>query len=392
MARLGDALRAQRERMGLTVLQAAEDTRIRDKFLRALESGDYQTLPGTVYTKGFLRNYADYLGLDPDELIAQLQTERGTPDAPRSFEPMRPIMRRNVILTPAVLIPIGVLAAVVLFVAYLYYQFSTFAVPPRIEITEPAGDAIAQSAEYLIRGRAAPDARVTIRVSPGPEIISDVRPSADGSFSVRVPLKPGANHVEVQVFDAAGKQNQATRVIRYEPLAQPSPSAAPPQLVVERPAQGSSITNEAVTVAGVTEPGNTVIVSSTGPGPLTVTVGPDGRFLTSLQLPSGPQRVFVKTLRPGGAEKSETRSVTIAYTAAVVRVRIDGGEAWIQAEVDGRLAESGRIFGSGQELSFTGRQVVLRSGNGGATIVTFNGVDVGRLGGAGQVVERSFAQ
>ena len=76
MARLGEALRTERERMGLTIEQAAEETRIREKFLRALENGDYQTLPGAVYTKGFLRNYAEYLKLDPDALIQQFQSER----------------------------------------------------------------------------------------------------------------------------------------------------------------------------------------------------------------------------------------------------------------------------------------------------------------------------
>src|SRR5687767_4607380 len=214
MARLGEALRTERERLGLTIEQAAEETRIREKFLRALENGDYQTLPGAVYTKGFLRNYAEYLKLDPDALIQQFQSERGTPDAPRSFEPMRPIMRRAVILTPAVLVPVAVLAAVTLFLAYLYYQFTTFAVLPRLEIDEPAGDAIVQVAEYTVRGRTVPDGRLTIRVLPGGDAIPDVRAAPDGAFSARVPLKPGANHVDVQVFDATGKVNQASRPIR----------------------------------------------------------------------------------------------------------------------------------------------------------------------------------
>ncbi len=65
MARLGDALREKREQMGVTLPQAAEDTRIREKFLQALESGDYQSLPGTGYTKGFLGNYAHYLNVAP---------------------------------------------------------------------------------------------------------------------------------------------------------------------------------------------------------------------------------------------------------------------------------------------------------------------------------------
>lgn len=388
MARLGDALRAQRERMGLTVLQAAEDTRIRDKFLRALESGDYQTLPGAVYTKGFLRNYADYLGLDADGLIAQFQAERGAPDAPRSFEPMRPIMRRSVILTPAVLVPVGVLAAVVLFVGYIYYQFTTFAVPPRIEIAEPAGDAITQSSEYTIRGRTAPDARITIRVFPGPETVPDVRPAADGSFSARIPLKPGANHLEVQVLDATGKVNQASRTIRYEVVASAEPPG-PPQLVVEQPANGATYANTPVTVSGRVDRGVTsLLVNGTAVKPQ-----PDGRFSVTVTFTQGSQAVRVVAKTATGAEVQETRTVAIAYTSAVVTVRISGGDAWLLALVDGAQApNTNRVFASGQSVTFSGRQVVLRTGNAGATFVTYNGEDLGRLGGEGQVVERSFAQ
>src|SRR5207245_11812957 len=116
VARLGETLRAQREKKGITLEQAASDTRIREKFLKALEDSDYQTLPGTVYTKGFLRNYAEYLDLDANELVVVFHQERGQTEPARTFEPMRPIMRRSLIFTPAVLVPVVVLAGIVLFV------------------------------------------------------------------------------------------------------------------------------------------------------------------------------------------------------------------------------------------------------------------------------------
>ena len=297
-------------------------------------------------------------------------------------------MRRSVILTPAVLIPIGVLAAVALFVGYLYYQFTTFAVPPRIDIAEPAGDAIAQSAEYTIRGRTTPDARVTIRVFPGPEIISDVRPSADGSFTVRVPLKPGANHIEVQVFDATGKGNQASRVIRYEVAATAAPPG-PPQLVVEQPANGATYTNTPVTVSGRVDRAITsLLVNGTAVTPL-----PDGKFSVLVIFTQGSQAIRVVAKTATGAEIQETRTVAVSYTSVVVTVRVSGGEAWLLAVIDGAQApNTNRVFSNGQTVTFSGRQVVLRTGNAGATFVTHNGEDLGRLGNNGQVVERTFAQ
>lgn len=387
MARLGEALRAQRERMGLTVEQAGEDTRIREKFLRALENGDYQTLPGAVYTKGFLRNYAEYLGLDPDELVVQFQAERGAPEAPRSFEPMKPIMRRNVILTPAVLVPIAVLAAVALFVAYLYYQFTTFAVPPRIEISEPAGDAIVQTAEYTVRGRTVPDGRLTIRVLPGGETIPDVRPTADGSFSAKVPLKPGANHVEVQVLDATGKLNQASRTIRFDAGAQASASPAAAAIALDLPPNGTTYTNGLVPVVGRAPAGAAVTVNGK---PFTVSA--DGRFAESISAPAGAQTIRVVARTASGAELVESRTVTVVFNTAVVTVRIQGTESWLQAVVDGTVVPgTGRVYAAGQAATFSGRQITLRTGNAGATFVVFNGQELGSLGAEGQVVERTFA-
>ena len=194
MARLGDALRQQREQMGVTLQQAAEDTRIREKFLQAIESGDYQSLPGTVYTKGFLRNYAQYLNLDAEEILALYTGERGGSEPARTFAPMRPLVKRSFIFTPTVLVPVVLLAAIVLFVGYVYYQFTNFAVAPHVDITDPPGDAVSQTAEYTVKGKTNPDGRITVRISPGLDTINDVRPARDGTFSVTVPLKPGPNH------------------------------------------------------------------------------------------------------------------------------------------------------------------------------------------------------
>ncbi len=166
MAKLGEILRLQREKKSITLDQAAADTRIREKFLKALEDDDYQSLPGAVYTKGFLRNYAEYLDLDQEELVVLFHQERGTvaPEPARRFQPMRPIMRRSLIFTPAVLVPVVVLAGIVLFVGYLYYQFTSFAVAPALDIYDPATDAIVQDGQYVIKGRTIPAGRITVQV------------------------------------------------------------------------------------------------------------------------------------------------------------------------------------------------------------------------------------
>jgi cytoskeleton protein RodZ len=234
VARFGETLRAQREKKGITLEQAASDTRIREKFLKALEDSDYQTLPGAVYTKVFLRNYAEYLELPTEELVVQFHQERDQPDAPRTFKPLNPIARRSYVFTPAVLVPVVVLAGIVLFVSYLYYQFVSFAVPPRIEVTEPATDAIAQSAEFVVKGRTVPDGRVTVQVFPGPLTVADIKPNTDGTFEVRVQLSRGSNHIVVEVLDTTGKVGRVSRTVRLEAAGGASPKGSVTAIVMER--------------------------------------------------------------------------------------------------------------------------------------------------------------
>jgi len=78
MGGIGENLKNARESKGISLRKAEEDTKIRKKYLQALEDGNYDILPGRVYAKGFLRNYANYLGLDQEEILMEYKL-LGTP-------------------------------------------------------------------------------------------------------------------------------------------------------------------------------------------------------------------------------------------------------------------------------------------------------------------------
>lgn len=69
MESVGGKLRTERESKDLTIEQIARDTNIAKRYLVALEAEDFGEFPGEPYLIGFLRNYTEYLGLDPDELV-----------------------------------------------------------------------------------------------------------------------------------------------------------------------------------------------------------------------------------------------------------------------------------------------------------------------------------
>ncbi|MBK9710587.1 MAG: helix-turn-helix domain-containing protein [Kouleothrix sp.] len=77
MNELGERLREARESQGISLPQAAVETRILQRYLVALEDGDFHHLPGDVYARGFIRNYANYLSLPAEELIELYRRDRG---------------------------------------------------------------------------------------------------------------------------------------------------------------------------------------------------------------------------------------------------------------------------------------------------------------------------
>lgn len=73
---VGEVLRREREKQGLSIADVAEETSIRNVYLEAIEQGNYDALPGDVYAKGFIRNYSKFLQIDGDQLIREYDAER----------------------------------------------------------------------------------------------------------------------------------------------------------------------------------------------------------------------------------------------------------------------------------------------------------------------------
>ncbi len=122
--RIGDVLKRARTRQGIEIREVEERTKIRTKYLRALESEDWDVLPSPAYAKGFLRTYAQLLGIDADAVVDEYRRQvesRVAPDSPlRIGEPVLEGRRRPGEpppgrFGPLVLVGLGVLAAVGIF-------------------------------------------------------------------------------------------------------------------------------------------------------------------------------------------------------------------------------------------------------------------------------------
>src|SRR5215212_1696712 len=117
MFEIGTSLREARLRKGLDFPQLESATKIRGKYLRALEDEQFEQLPGQTYVKGFLRTYADALGLDGqlyvDEFNSRYGVDTDEPPVPiRRAVRARRRVQTNVVI--AALVGIAVVTALVI--------------------------------------------------------------------------------------------------------------------------------------------------------------------------------------------------------------------------------------------------------------------------------------
>jgi cytoskeleton protein RodZ len=146
MADFGSSFKTARESMGLPLDQIATETRISTRFLEAIENEDFQVLPGGIFSRGFIRTYAERLGLDSEKAVAEYErissyNEAAVMEGLRVSSP--PPEKSNRILYP---IAIGALVLLVI----IYYiatrespVFVTASPPAAAPATSPAPEPVA---------------------------------------------------------------------------------------------------------------------------------------------------------------------------------------------------------------------------------------------------------
>jgi cytoskeleton protein RodZ len=120
MPEIGDQLRETRMRNRIDITEVEAATKIRAKYLRALENEEWDLLPGPTFVKTFLRTYADYLGLDARNLVEQYRARYERPSAQeltpfgtnlgaRRARPRRPVLAPWMAVLAGILVLIAAL-------------------------------------------------------------------------------------------------------------------------------------------------------------------------------------------------------------------------------------------------------------------------------------------
>jgi cytoskeleton protein RodZ len=230
-ARVGADLRAARERLGWTLPAIAGHLRIRRAYLAALEDGRVGDLPAVVYALGFLRTYAEALGLDPDEMSRRFRAEVAEANRKTELNFPAPVPERGVPAGAVVLI--GALLAIGAYAAW--YRLS--------ETSAPLADAVAPVPAQL--------APLAEKVAPPPPAPATVPEPARPSLAAAVPALPPLPSVP---------PTSAAAAVAVPALLPPDPSPAAPTAPAPQPA---AIAEAETTPAAPQVPAPHIVVHAT---------------------------------------------------------------------------------------------------------------------------------
>lgn len=197
---LGEILKVARKKKELTLEQAEEETKVRARYLEALENDAYENLPASVYAAGFLAKYADFLSLDKEKMIKQFNDERGLSRSNSKIMVERRLKEPFFQITPRFLTIAAVVVAMLSIFSYIGYSVHNLSSPPNLEISSPLSDQVLTTDTVEIIGKT--DEGVTLTINSQTVFLDD-----KGNFHQAVNLTPGLNSFEIRAINQLKKEN-----------------------------------------------------------------------------------------------------------------------------------------------------------------------------------------
>lgn len=208
MITVGEILGNARERKKLTIEQVEKATKIRAKFLVAIEKNQFDKLPPGTFTKGLIKNYATFLGLSPSETIAfyRRQVNEEIPNIAIPHPQKNDHGRFPISFSLTTLATVGL---ILIFFLYLGYSYLRFAGSPTLVINSPAKNAVVKEEQIEVAGKTDPNASVTINNQ-------EISVNENGSFVTKITLQPGLNTLTVEAVNKFGRKSTLVRNLRLE--------------------------------------------------------------------------------------------------------------------------------------------------------------------------------
>jgi cytoskeletal protein RodZ len=197
---IGQLLKQARIAKKKSLDQVSLETKIPQATLTLLEADDFGRLPAAPHVKGFIRNYAQAIGLDPDKALAIFRRDlvaiQSGAIVPKGLS--RPLDNQDDLPKRlAVMVVVG--AVLVLFLGYLGWQLKGYLAPPELTVTQPQPAAILKGPTVEVKGWVSADSSVWVN-----ETLAEVLPN--GQFKASISLLPGENTLQVRAENRRGKE------------------------------------------------------------------------------------------------------------------------------------------------------------------------------------------
>ncbi len=207
MKRLGQRFYQERLRRGLSIHDVSKGTKIHPSLIQAIEKSEYHKISSPSYAKGFVKNYAEFLGLPTKEILAlfrrEFDMEKNYRVLPETYTKRDDItVKRTKIQFTVVII-----AVILLFVgAFLFYQYRSSFFSPALSITTP-NEEIVSSRDVVVSGKTEPSATVTVNNVP-------VALESDGTFEKTVTVFSGEQTIVIRATNRLGKETVVEKQIQ----------------------------------------------------------------------------------------------------------------------------------------------------------------------------------
>ncbi len=368
---VGTLLRQAREQAGQDLESVARALRIRHPYLVAIEEGRYKDLPGAPYASGFVRSYAEFLGLDAPEILRRFREESGGLGGRTELVFPAPVSEGG--FPAAVLIGLVIILAAVVYGVWYFYQWrhsgsaeSVSELPDRLTalIHAPGGE----DRPSVGDAQASPAAT---------ESTTPLRANTDKAASTPTPAATLAPAQASAPAPADGATTTASLAPSPTPAPSTAPATTPPAAASPNPAPAPAASNTATTPAPAPQ-----AASSAASSPATTQTQPAAADASKTE--SVADATPPPTMTPASPGQAAPPAPDLGAPSRVVLRATD--DCWIEIRDPTGAIVSSRLLRKGDTFPVPPRPgLSLTVGNAGALTLLLDGAVLPPLGKSGMV-------
>lgn len=204
MRTVGQVLKETREAKLYSLEEVEKVIKIRKELLIALENDDFSKLPPPTFVRGFIRNYAKFLDLDGEKLLAIFRREfsekKHKPYVMDAFA--NPVPKSKLEITPTRILGLVISLIIISFFAYLWIQYRELIGPPPLTVMSPRDQYTTDNPVITVEGKTDPE--VVIMVNS-----QEISVDSSGVFKKEITLYSQVNKLTIV---ATSKFNQKTQL------------------------------------------------------------------------------------------------------------------------------------------------------------------------------------